>query len=43
MKVLGNIIIFLANYYDKAVRHYALENTQNFINWQDNLNKISVR
>jgi hypothetical protein len=28
---------------DKFIRKYNLENTQEYLNWQDKINKISVR
>lgn len=37
------ISIKLCSYIDKYVRKKHLENSQEFINWQDELNKISVQ
>ncbi len=40
---LYKISINLCNTIDKLIRENELENTQDFLTWQDNINSISVR
>lgn len=41
--MFGKLIIKLANLYDSYCRRNNLQNDQFFINWQDELNEISIR
>jgi len=41
--MFGKLIIKLANWYDSYCRSKNWENEQFFINWQDELNEISIR